>query len=122
MYLTIALTFWFLHYLYELRRKRYTVEIMVDHKFIHTYRTNYLPIIGDIIAVDGHRKAYKVTERIIYKTKDIKEILIVHTKDISQPDDNSTTNTDRTTVSKQMDNRADNGERPKGEVDPNQNR
>jgi hypothetical protein len=54
------------------------------------YNTNYQPIIGDVISVDGKKQSYLVKQRVIFKTKDIFERIVVECIDVSHKDESTT--------------------------------
>jgi hypothetical protein len=86
----LAISLWIMVNSYLNYRGRYTVKIMVNGKIIHNYHTNYLPIIGDVISVDGKIKAYHVKQRFLFRTKNISERIIVECTDISQSNETTT--------------------------------
>ncbi len=124
MYLTIALTLWFIHYLYFTRsRNRYKILLFVDKQFVHEYRSNILPNVGQAIyvTVNGIRKAYWI-KNVVLRIEDGEEINLsvidlnidfnaLHAKNpAGKP------------VPEQEDNSTSTGARSKGERDPNQDR
>lgn len=123
-WLTLALTFWFLHYMYYTRvRKRFKVLLFQDRKFLHEYRTNIRPRAGETIylTVNGIKKAYHIkflvlrvdeNEEINLSVIDLKiDFNELHTK-----------NPIGTTVPEQENNSPDSTTRPQGQVDPKQDR
>ena len=101
MYLTIALFFWFLHYMYYTRaRKRFKVLLFEKGKFLHEYRTNLLPAIDAaiFIFVDGIKKAYLV-KGIVLRMEDKLEEVNLNVIDLKTNfNEPSTPNTTGTTI------------------------
>lgn len=124
MYLTIALFFWFLHYLYFTRsRKRYKILLFVDKQFVHEYRSNILPNVGQAlyVTVNGIRKAYWI-KNVVLRIEDGEEINLSVIDLNIDFDALHAKNPAGKPVPEQEDNSTSTGERSKGERDPNQDR